>query len=256
MTSDGDRPVIRVERLVKDYVMGSSMASSSVHALRGVDLTVKRGEMVAIMGPSGSGKSTFLNVVGCLDRPTEGRYWLDGIDVSQLSAGQLAVVRNRKIGFVFQQFNLLPWATALDNATLPLLYAGLGGPPARERGLLALAAVRLPRDRARHRPSELSGGEQQRVAIARALVTGPSLILADEPTGNLDTRTSLEVMAILQELHDDGITIVLVTHEPNIAAHCGRIVSFQDGLVVDDAPNERPKRAADTLAKMPTGVVA
>ncbi len=252
MTSDDDRPVIRAERLTKDHVMGTS----TVHALRGVDLTVSRGEMVAIMGPSGSGKSTFLSVVGCLDRPTAGRYWLNGIDVSQLSFGQLAIVRNRKIGFVFQQFHLLPWATALDNATLPLLYAGLVGPPARERGMLALAAVQLPPDRARHRPSELSGGEQQRVAIARALVTGPSLILADEPTGNLDTRTSLEVMTILQGLHSDGATIVLVTHEPDIAAHCGRIVGFHDGLVVDDAPNGRPRRASDTLATMPSGVVA
>jgi putative ABC transport system ATP-binding protein len=254
MIKDDGRPVIRVGKLTKDYVMGTSR----VHALRGVDLRVKRGELVAIMGPSGSGKTTFLNVLGCLDRPTAGQYWLDGIEVSRLSAGQLATVRNRKIGFVFQQFHLLPWATALENVTLPLLYAGVVGAPSHERGLRALAAAQLPLDRAQHRPGELSGGEQQRVAIARALVTGPALILADEPTGNLDTRTSLEVMAILQELNDDGNTIVLVTHEPDIAAYCGRIVSFQDGLVVDDTPNESPKRAAETLATLApaTGVIA
>jgi putative ABC transport system ATP-binding protein len=170
--------------------------------------------------------------------------------VSRLSAGQLAIVRNRKFGFVFQQFHLLPRATALENVTLPLLYAGVVGAPARERGLRALAAAHFPPDRASHRPNELSGGEQQRVAIARALVTGPALILADEPTGNLDTRTSLEVMAILQELHDDGNTIILVTHDPDIAAYCGRIVRFQDGLVVDDTPNESPKRAAELLATL------
>ncbi len=241
---DDKQPVIRVEKLTKDYVAGTNR----VHALREVDLRVEHGELVAIMGPSGSGKSTFLNVVGCLDRPTSGQYWLDGIDVSRLSAGQLATVRNRKIGFVFQQFHLLPWATALENVTLPLLYAGVVGTPARQRALQALEAAHFPLERASHRPGELSGGEQQRVAIARALVTGPTLILADEPTGNLDTGTSLGVMAILQELNDDGSTIILVTHEPHIAAYCGRIVSFQDGLVVDDAPNENPKRAADTLA--------
>ena len=252
MTKDEDRPVIRVEKLTKDYRMGTTM----VHALRGIDLTVRRGEMVAIMGPSGSGKSTFLNLVGCLDRPTAGKYWLDGIAVSRLSTGQLATVRNRKIGFVFQSFHLLPRATALENVTLPPLYAGVVGAPARRRGLQALEAAQLPLDRARHQPSELSGGEQQRVAIARSLVTGPSLILADEPTGNLDTRTGLEVMAVLQELHDDGITIVLVTHEPDIAAYCGRVVRFQDGLVVDDAPCPSPKRAEDTLAALATKEVA
>jgi putative ABC transport system ATP-binding protein len=252
MTTDDDRPVIRVEKLTKDYVIGTN----AVHALRGIDLTVTRGELVAIMGPSGSGKSTYLNLIGCLDRPTAGHYWLDGIDTSRLSAGQLATVRNRKIGFVFQMFNLLPRATALENVMVPLLYAGVVGPPAHRRGLQALEAVQLPLDRARHRPSELSGGEQQRVAIARSLVTGPSLILADEPTGNLDTRTSLEVIAVLQELHDDGITIVLVTHEPDIAAYCGRVVRFQDGSIVDDAPCPSPKRAEDTLTALATKEVA
>src|SRR5579883_2491716 len=199
MTKDDGRPVIRVEKLTKDYIM----ETNTVHALRGIDLTVERGELVAIMGPSGSGKSTFLSLLGCLDRPTSGRYWLDGIDVSHLSASQLAVVRNRKIGFVFQQFHLLPWATALENVTLPLLYAGIVGASARRRALQALEAAQFPLDRVQHRPSELSGGEQQRVAIARALVTGPALILADEPTGNLDTRSSMEVMAIFQRLNQE-----------------------------------------------------
>ncbi|MBX6770758.1 MAG: ABC transporter ATP-binding protein [Chloroflexi bacterium] len=251
MTKDSGRSVIRVEKLTKDYIMGTN----TVHALRGIDLTVERGELVAIMGPSGSGKSTFLSLLGCLDRPTSGRYWLDGIDVSRLSAGQLAVVRNRKIGFVFQQFHLLPWATALENVTLPLLYAGVVGSSARRRALQALEAAQFPLDRVQHRPSELSGGEQQRVAIARALVTGPTLILADEPTGNLDTRSSLEVMAILQELNDNGHTIILVTHEPDIATYCDRIVHFQDGSVVDDVLNETPAQAADTLTTLTTEVL-
>ena len=247
-----DRPVIRVEQLTKDYHLGPNV----VHALSDVDLTVQRGEMLAIMGPSGSGKSTFLNLIGCLDRPTSGRYWLDGIPADQLSAGQLATVRNRKVGFIFQSFHLLPRATALENAILPLIYAGVVGPAARERGRHALEAAQFPLERAHHKPSELSGGEQQRVAIARALVTGPSLLLADEPTGNLDTRTSMEIVAILQELHDSGITIVLVTHEPDIAAYCGRIVTFQDGRVASDSPEPNPKRAERTLAATRPVVVA
>ncbi len=250
MTEGKDHPVIRVEELTKEYVMGTN----TVHALRGVALTVTRGELVAIMGPSGSGKSTFLNLLGCLDRPTAGRYWLDGIAVDRLTAGQLAIVRNRKIGFVFQGFNLLPRATALENVTLPLLYAGMVGAPANQRGLQALAAVGLA-ERSEHRPSEMSGGQQQRVAIARGLVTGPSLLLADEPTGNLDTRTSIEVMAIFQQLHDEGITIVLVTHEPDIAAYCDRVISFQDGSVVQDAACPTPKRAEALLSTLvPEGV--
>ena len=250
--SDEERPVIQVDQLTKDYRMGSSV----VHALRAVDLTVQRGELVAVMGASGSGKSTFLNLVGCLDQPTAGRYWLDGIDVSRLSSGQLATVRNRKIGFVFQSFNLLPRATALENVLLPLMYAGLAGPAARQRGLQALGTAQFPLERGRHKPSELSGGEQQRVAIARSLVTGPSLVLADEPTGNLDTHTSLEIMAILQDLNDNGITVVVVTHEPEIAAYCGRVVTFQDGRVIDDAPCPHPKRAGAALAASAPGAVA
>jgi putative ABC transport system ATP-binding protein len=252
MRTADTRPVIRVEKLTKDYRMGTNQ----IRALRGIDLTVNPGEMVAIMGPSGSGKSTFLNLVGCLDRPTAGQYWLDGIDVRRLSPGQLATLRNRKIGFVFQSFNLLPWATALENVMLPLVYAGVVGAAARERGLLALDAAQLPPDRAQHKPGELSGGEQQRVAIARALVTGPSLILADEPTGNLDTRTSLEVLAILQELNDEGNTLVLITHEPDIAAYCGRVVNFQDGAVVGDAAAPLAKRARATLAELAPEVTA
>jgi putative ABC transport system ATP-binding protein len=236
-------PVIRVEQLRRDYRLGPNV----VAALRGLDLEIWPGEMVAIMAPSGAGKSTLLNLLGCLDRPTAGRYWLDGQLVSELSEAQLAAVRNRKIGFVFQTFNLLPRATALKNVMLPLLYAGITGAPARERCRQALAAVGLS-DRINHRPSELSGGQQQRVAIARALVNGPSLLLADEPTGNLDSRTSIEVMEIFQELNADGMTVVLVTHETDIAAFCGRQVNLQDGELVGDQPNPNPVRASALLA--------
>jgi putative ABC transport system ATP-binding protein len=236
-------PVIRVEQLQREYRMGSNV----VAALRGLDLEIWPGEMVAIMAPSGSGKSTLLNLLGCLDRPTGGRYWLDGQLVSELSESQLAAVRNRKIGFVFQTFNLLPRATALKNVMLPLLYAGIMGPAARERCRQALAAVGLS-DRMNHRPTELSGGQQQRVAIARALVNGPSLLLADEPTGNLDTRTSVEVMDIFQELNDDGMTVVLVTHEPDIAGYCSRQINLQDGALIGDARNPDPVRASAVLA--------
>ena len=235
-------PVIRVEELRRDYRLGSNV----VAALRGLDLEIWPGEMVAIMAPSGAGKSTLLNLLGCLDRPTAGR-WLDGQLVSELSEAQLAAVRNRKIGFVFQTFNLLPRATALKNVMLPLLYAGITGAPARERCRQALAAVGLS-DRINHRPSELSGGQQQRVAIARALVNGPSLLLADEPTGNLDSRTSIEVMEIFQELNADGMTVVLVTHERDIAAFCGRQVNLQDGELVADQLNPNPARASAQLA--------
>jgi putative ABC transport system ATP-binding protein len=227
-----DDALIRVQDLTKDYKMGATI----VQALRGVDLAVDRGEFVAVMGPSGSGKSTFMTILGCLGRPTSGSYLLEGTLVSERSAAELATIRNRRIGFVFQTFNLLQRASALENVMLPLIYAGYTGEPAKRRCLRALEAAQLPRSRAAHKPNELSGGEQQRVAIARALVTGPAILLADEPTGNLDTRTSEEIMGTLQALNRSGITIVLVTHEPDIASYTKRIVTFQDGSIVDDRP--------------------
>jgi len=226
------------------------MGNNIVRALRGVDLEVWPGEFVAVMGPSGSGKSTFMNLVGALDRPSSGEYWLDGARVSELSRDQLAAIRNRKVGFIFQGFNLLPRQTAIGNVMLPMLYAGLGGVHRRQRAQEALQLVGLA-DRADHRPNELSGGQQQRVAIARSLVNDPALILADEPTGNLDSRTSVEVMAILQELNDAGITIVLVTHEPEIASYCKRNVVFRDGKVVRDTFVPTLRRASDVLATLP-----
>ena len=240
------RPVIHVEHLTKDYYLGATV----VHALRGITLDVYPGEFVAVMGASGSGKSTFMNLIGCLDRPTSGIYLLDGINVADLGPDELALVRNRKVGFVFQGFNLLPRMTALGNVMLPMVYAGVPRERMAERARAALAAVGLE-ERAFHRPSELSGGQQQRVAIARALVNGPSIILADEPTGNLDSRTSIEVMAILQQLNAHRITIVLVTHEPDIAAFCKRIVRFRDGRVIQDQVNPAPRSAAMALAELP-----
>jgi putative ABC transport system ATP-binding protein len=239
-------PVIQVTDLGKDYVRGESV----LHALRSVSLQVRSGEFVAVMGPSGSGKSTFMNLVGCLDRPTSGSYVLDGVDVPSLSRSQLADLRNRKLGFIFQGFNLLARMDALDNVMLPMVYAGVGGQVRNQRGMAALAAVGLG-DRIHHRPNEMSGGQQQRVAIARALVNAPSLILADEPTGNLDSRTSVEIMAILQRLNQAGATIVLVTHEPDIATYCSRTVVFKDGLVLADRPNQQVVVAAETLAAWP-----
>ena len=221
--------VIRTEGLRKDYVLGAEI----VRAVRGVDLTIERGEFVAVMGPSGSGKSTFMNLIGCLDTPTEGSYWLNGQLVSELSDDELARVRNREIGFVFQTFNLLPRATSLHNIELPLVYAGVPSKERRRRAQEKLELVGL-RDRMQHRPPELSGGQRQRVAIARALVNEPALLLADEPTGNLDSQTSGEIMAVLTELNRAGQTILLVTHEHDIVAHAHRQVHLRDGLVESD----------------------
>jgi putative ABC transport system ATP-binding protein len=239
-------PTIRVAGLTKEYARGPNV----VRALRGVSLDVHPGEFVAVMGASGSGKSTMMNILGCLDRPTDGQYQLDGIDVAGLEKDDLALLRNRKIGFVFQGFNLLPRLSARANVMLPMLYAGASRQVMEARADAALHAVGLG-SRGDHRPSEMSGGQQQRAAIARALVNGPSLILADEPTGNLDSRTSVEVMAILQELNDRGITIVVVTHEPDIAEYCSRVVRFRDGRVIEDRRNDIPRRAASVLDEMP-----
>ncbi|NLE75397.1 MAG: ABC transporter ATP-binding protein [Chloroflexi bacterium] len=227
-------PLIRLEQLGKIYQMGKV----EVAALRGLSLVVNRGEVLAIMGPSGSGKSTLMNIIGCLDRPTNGRYLLEGTDVSQMDDNQLAVIRNRKIGFVFQTFNLLARHTALSNVELPLIYSGTHD--RRQRALAALDSVGLA-DRVHHRPNELSGGQQQRVAIARALVTEPSIILADEPTGNLDSRAGAEVMRIFQQLGQErGLTIILVTHDPTVARCARRIITLRDGRVTsDEAVNER-----------------
>jgi putative ABC transport system ATP-binding protein len=223
------RPLIQVRGLTKTYQMGSE----EIHALDGVDLDIERNEYVAIMGPSGSGKSTLMNLLGCLDSPTSGEYWLNGRQVSLLDDDELAHVRNREIGFVFQTFNLLPRATALHNVELPLVYGGASSAERLERARAALRAVDLE-DRASHKPNELSGGQRQRVAIARALVTDPSIILADEPTGNLDSKTSSEIMSVLDKLHSAGNTIILVTHEADIAAHAHREVFLLDGKIERD----------------------
>ena len=243
MASKPDHPVIQISKVKKVYRMGSN----EVFALRGVDLTVSAGEMIAVMGTSGSGKSTLMNILGCLDVPTDGSYVLDGTRVDGLGKNQLADLRNQKLGFVFQGFNLLPRTSALDNVELPLLYDRAK----RWRNTKQLAAEALTRvglgDRMDHEPSELSGGQQQRVAIARALVTQPTLLLADEPTGNLDSRTTVEVMALFQELNDQGITILIVTHEPEVAQYAKRIVDVRDGRIVRDHPVENRHRAAEDL---------
>jgi putative ABC transport system ATP-binding protein len=234
----GDTPlpdiVILTHKLTRDYDMGGEV----VRALRGLDVQIRRNEFVAVMGPSGSGKSTLMNLVGCLDTPTSGEYWLNGQKVSDLSDDALARIRNKEIGFVFQTFNLLPRANALHNVELPLIYAGLPARPRRERAALALEHVGLG-DRMEHKPNELSGGQRQRVAIARALVNDPSILLADEPTGNLDSATGEEIMRLFQQLHDAGQTIIVVTHEADIAAHAHRQIHLRDGLVERDEKMER-----------------
>ena len=226
--------MIQVEDITKVYQMGSV----EVAALRGVSVTIQNGEMLAVMGVSGSGKSTLMNMIGCLDVPTSGRYLLDGEDIGSLSDDRLAEIRNRKIGFVFQTYNLLPRLAALANVELALMYGGSRG--RKKRALDALERVGL-RDRASHRPSELSGGEQQRVGIARALVKNPSILLADEPTGNLDSRSGEEIMQILEGLNRDGLTVIMVTHEPNIAAHARRVVTMLDGQITGDEPRDLPR---------------
>lgn len=239
--------LIRVEHLVKIYYLGEVQ----VPALKGMGLTIQSGEFIAIMGASGSGKSTFMNIIGCLDRPTQGNYFFESANISGLSRDELARIRNKKIGFVFQSFNLLSRTSALENVELPLFYNGSSSQARRQRAMEALTEVGL-NGREHHLPSQLSGGQQQRVAIARALVNRPSLILADEPTGNLDTRTSLEIIDIFQKLNQESrITIILVTHESDIATYASRHVVFRDGKVIQDSPSP-PRQAAQDLAQMPT----
>jgi len=238
--------LIRIANLSKTYQLGDV----SVHALRAISVVIRRGSFVAIMGPSGSGKSTFMNILGCLDRPTSGSYFLDGISVGELDRDALAEIRNRKIGFVFQQFNLLPRTSAIENVELPLLYSGTAASRRQQhqRAMEVLETVGLA-ERAGHHPNQLSGGQQQRVAIARSLINDPQIILADEPTGALDSRTSVEIMAIFQRLNrEKGISIVVVTHEPDIARYAQRIIYFKDGLIVKDEPVRSPRDAALELS--------
>lgn len=239
------KPIIQTFHLTKDYHMGGQI----VRALRGVDLTISEGEFVAIMGPSGSGKSTFMNMIGCLDRPTSGGYTLNGEDVAPMTDNQLASIRNRYIGFVFQNFHLLSRSTALKNVELPLVYSGTKDRTAKAKA--ALEKVGLG-DRVDHKPNELSGGQQQRVAIARAIVNDPVLLLGDEPTGNLDSRTSEEILTVFQDLNKLGKTVVIVTHEEDVAHHCKRIVRFRDGRIVADEPVSDPTDARQVLKDMPS----
>lgn len=224
--------VIRTDQISRRYVMGSE----TIHALKSISITINRGEYVAFMGPSGSGKSTLMNIIGCLDTPSGGTYILAGKDVSNMTEDELAEIRNREIGFVFQTFNLLPRSTSLENVALPLVYAGYSKSEREEKAMNALVSVGLG-DRAKHKPNELSGGQRQRVAVARALVNDPSIILADEPTGNLDTRTSYEIMELFDQLHKKGNTIIVVTHEDDIARYAHRIVRLRDGLIESDIHN-------------------
>ena len=242
-----ENAVIRVEEIHKYYEMGETR----VHALRGASVQVQRGEFLAVVGASGSGKSTFMNILGCLDRPTSGRYLLEGADVSQHDKRALAHIRNQKIGFVFQGFNLLSRTTALENTELPTLYSKMSKEERRKRATEALEVVGLA-GRAQHFPSQMSGGQQQRVAVARALVNRPAILLADEPTGNLDTRTSVEIMEVFQELNDKGLTIVMVTHEPDIAQFAKRMLTFRDGMIRKDELLLSPPRATEVLKTLPT----
>ncbi len=237
------KEIIALDEICRYYYVGGE----TVKALDHISLSIYKNEFVAMMGPSGSGKSTLMNILGCLDTPTSGRYFLNGTDVSKMSDNALADVRNREIGFIFQTFNLLPRYTALENVMLPLIYAGYPKNRRLEMAKNALKQVQLE-ERMNHRPNELSGGQRQRVAIARALVNNPSIVLADEPTGNLDSKTSIEIMALLEEIHEKGNTIILVTHEPDIALHARRVVKLRDGKIESDEPNEKPLSAKKTLS--------
>lgn len=246
-TSVQTREIIRLENIRRDFRVGDE----TVHALRGVSFTIREGEFVTIMGTSGSGKSTLLNTLGCLDTPTAGEYYLDGISVRTMDKNQRATLRNRKIGFVFQNYNLLPKTTAIENVELPLMYnPQCSAAERRKRAVEALKAVGLG-DRLLHRSNQMSGGQMQRVAIARALVNNPAVILADEATGNLDTRTSFEVLVLFQQLHAAGRTIIFVTHNPEIAQYSSRNITLRDGRITDDRRNEHPLSAADALARLP-----
>lgn len=250
MNAEPSGPVIQLQDVTKVYQMGDVQ----VHALRGVSLSICQGEMVAIMGPSGSGKSTLMNIIGCLDQPTSGTYYLAGEDVSRLNDDRLAEIRNRRLGFVFQNFNLLARTNALQNVELPLIYAGVRPAERRRQAEAALAAVGL-QDRMHHRPNELSGGQQQRVAIARALVNRPRIILADEPTGNLDSKVGAEVIGLFQKLNvQAGITVILVTHEPDIAEHARRVIHIYDGQIISDEQIAEPRVAGESAYRHRLGI--